>query len=107
MDYDISLLQLEKKLGFGPSILPIGLVSLHDKIETDTVFTVTGWGTLEEGGELPRQLQVVNVPYVDNKECQVSYQDAVVTQRMICAGTYSGDKDSCQVTHVFFFLKQN
>lgn len=59
---------------------------------------MTGWGSTEEGGALPLQLQAVDVPIVSQEECRAAYGSAAVTDRMICAGLIEeGGKDACQV----------
>jgi len=65
-----------------------------------SMVTVTGWGTLNEGGlGLPNVLHKVDVPVVSDEECRASYAAAgvdSVADSMICAGLPEGGKDSCQ-----------
>lgn len=60
--------------------------------------TISGWGTLREGGlRLPAQLQAVSVPLVSPANCFSIYANRIaITDRMICAGTRAGGRDSCQ-----------
>lgn len=57
----------------------------------------TGWGALTEGGASPIDLQRVNVPLVQEANCNDanSYRGNL-TQNMICAGFDAGGLDSCQ-----------
>ena len=45
-------------------------------------------------------LQVVDVPTIDNRECEGWHRDkgirVVIYDEMMCAGYYDGGKDSCQ-----------
>ncbi|RZC38769.1 uncharacterized protein BDFB_007927, partial [Asbolus verrucosus] len=96
MDYDISVLRLAERIDFGAQAAPISLAGSDYVVAPDTNFVVTGWGTVNETGETPEQLQVVEIPFTDDDKCQRAYSDAVITERMICAGSPSGGKDSCQ-----------
>ena len=58
-------------------------------------------------------LQVVDVPMIDNRECERWHRDkginVVIYDEMVCAGYYGGGKDSCQVNHIYqglFFIIQ-
>ena len=45
-------------------------------------------------------LQVVDVPMIENRECERWHRDkginVVIYDEMVCAGYYGGGKDSCQ-----------
>jgi len=57
---------------------------------------VMGLGTLHWGGTSPKYLHHVQVPYVDNTECNELY-GGDIENAMLCAGVLSfGGKDSCQ-----------
>lgn len=56
--------------------------------------TVSGWGTLEEDGFSPDQLQAVDVPFVTDANCKANYGIYVDVSTMFCAG--EAGKDSCQ-----------
>ena len=49
---------------------------------------ITGWGTLEAGGQSPDTLQQAEVPLVTNAECSKngSYPPEEITPQMLCAG---------------------
>lgn len=102
IDYDISILHLASELSFGTSIGPVALPELNQAVAAGTPAVVTGWGSTAEGGSLPLQLQVVDVPIVSQEDCQAAYGSAAVTDRMICAGLLEeGGKDACQVRNIF------
>lgn len=98
IDYDISILHLASELSFSSVVGTVPLPVLNQDIAGGTLAVVTGWGTTEEGGSLPLQLQAVNVPIVTLEECRAAYGSSAVTERMICAGIIEeGGKDACQV----------
>jgi hypothetical protein len=76
--------------------------------------TVTGWGTLTEGGVQPDKLMQVRetdhgsqshdstlssqlqIPVLDFDQCNALFSGAL-TSNMMCAGDIAGGKDACQV----------
>ncbi|CAG0879969.1 unnamed protein product [Cyprideis torosa] len=64
------------------------------------IVTVTGWGSLYEGGSGSRFLREVRVPVVPDEVCAEPYRSLynadMITPNMICAGYFNGGKDSCQ-----------
>ncbi|KAK8748299.1 hypothetical protein OTU49_016060, partial [Cherax quadricarinatus] len=91
---DISLLQLATPVTFSEYVDVIALPEQGQQASGDCV--VTGWGTLEEGGDTPNILQKVTVPLVSDSECRDDYSVDDVSDSMICAGVAEGGKDSCQ-----------
>lgn len=97
IDYDISVLRLASNLTFGPNISNIALPVQNQEFIEGLLSVVTGWGTTQEGGSLPSQLQYVYVPLVSLENCRAAYGQSAVTDRMLCAGFTEGGKDACQV----------
>jgi len=58
--------------------------------------TVTGWGTLTEGGALPEKLQKVKVAPINDNVCDAALGAGRIKDVMICAGPKAGGRDSCQ-----------
>ena len=74
--------------------------------------TVTGWGTLTEGGALPEKLQEVKVAPINDNVCDAALGAGRIKDVMICAGLLElssivtpkydisgpkeGGRDSCQ-----------
>ena len=56
---------------------------------------ITGWGTLESGGNQPDKLQVAHVPIIVQDDCKQKYKGQI-HDSMVCAGYPEGGKDSCQ-----------
>ncbi|XP_068148189.1 trypsin delta [Drosophila tropicalis] len=92
-DYDVALLIVNGDFEFSEYIQPIQLA--QERPEHGAIVTVTGWGTLEEGGYIPNILQQVDVNVVDNSECKSTYS-ILLTSRMMCAAVTEGGKDACQ-----------
>ncbi|XP_067284114.1 trypsin-1-like [Pseudorasbora parva] len=95
-DNDIALLQLSSSVTFSDYIKPVCLAAAGSVFSAGTESWVTGWGTLQAGGQTPDVLQEVKLPIVDNSDCDYSYGGGI-TSNMICAGLLNeGGKDSCQ-----------
>jgi secreted trypsin-like serine protease len=98
---DVSLLHLATPLDLsGTNARAIPLVTAADAsagaTSTGVVATVTGWGTLTEGGQsLPDVLQEVDVHIVSNAEASADY-GFTISADQLAAGEPSGGKDSCQ-----------
>jgi secreted trypsin-like serine protease len=67
------------------------------KVIAGTPMIVSGWRTLESGGQSPDKLQEVSIPYVTNEVCnQASAYNGQIQDTEICGGYAEGGKDSCQ-----------
>lgn len=94
---DACLLKLAEPLEWTEFVQPIALPAPMQETPAGTMCTVTGWGTLSEGGfGLPNVLHKVSVPVVSDEECDAAYSGNDVAASMICAGLPEGGKDSCQ-----------
>ncbi|XP_012683911.2 transmembrane protease serine 4b [Clupea harengus] len=96
-DYDIALMQLSKPVTTGDSVRPVCLPPYHLPLKTGEQLVVTGWGLLQENGQLASVLQKATVPLIDRQVCTrpSSYSNSI-TPRMLCAGYIEGGVDSCQ-----------
>lgn len=99
LHYDVAILTLDTEdegvIKFGPTIQPICLAQGNDQYEDKRV-TVSGWGTLKEGGRQPDSLMKVGVKVWDNPRCKSSYGSQApggITSHMLCASLPS--LDSC------------
>ncbi|XP_050957875.1 chymotrypsinogen A [Labeo rohita] len=90
---DIALVQLSSSVTFSDYIRPVCLAAAGSKLAGGTESWVTGWGTLQPGGQTAKILQEVMIPIVNSTECKFVY-GALITSKMICAG--KGGKGSCQ-----------
>ena len=114
-DWGVSADRLIPHEGFDPSNLTddIALIRLADNIpgnrhiqlsseKLDRIFsrpglcaTVTGWGTLAEGGDGSETLRRADLPIIATPDCDEAYPGQV-TRNHICAGYKQGGVDSCQ-----------
>ena len=103
---------------FQPNIIPVCVPEDDSDLVGQTAW-VTGWGRLYEGrqhslpaeiflstfilldGPLPAVLQEVDLPIINNTECEAMYEKAGFREHIphifICAGYREGGKDSCEV----------
>ncbi|CAG2109178.1 unnamed protein product, partial [Medioppia subpectinata] len=98
LDYDLGLIRIAGTFSLGSNnINKIALPDQNEELPAADLVTVTGWGTLTEGGALPAVLQTVDVPIVANDLCSQKYDGFNdITERMFCAGIDAGGQDSCQ-----------
>ncbi|XP_011873132.1 PREDICTED: venom protease-like [Vollenhovia emeryi] len=96
MQNDIALIRLNVSVNFSPrNIKPICLpIGNSRPINRDNGAVVTGWGATESGQRSKVLLQV-NLPLVDNEQCEEAYsRSADIWYKQICAGGHI-DVDSC------------
>lgn len=97
IDFDFSLLELEKSLEFSNTIQAIALPEHNEKVEDDTLCIVSGWGNTQNMQEPRDKLRAAFVPSVNQDDCNKAYQSyGGITDRMICAGFKKGQVDACQ-----------
>ncbi|KAG1933967.1 serine protease [Pimephales promelas] len=85
----LALLAIEKTL-------PVCLAAAGSVFAGGTESWVTGWGTLQAGGEPSDTLQEIMLPIVNNSACYNAYGGGI-TSEMICAGFLNvAGKSSCQ-----------
>lgn len=90
-------------MNFDYALIKLSGESKHNAIRLNTkeitgnvTFTVAGWGVTSEGSSsISKKLLKVDVPFVDQQTCSLSYPGSI-TDQMICAGFKDGGKDSCQ-----------
>uniref|UniRef100_H3A8Q2 Ovochymase 2 n=1 Tax=Latimeria chalumnae TaxID=7897 RepID=H3A8Q2_LATCH len=99
-DYDIALLQLSTPLYYDDYVRPACLPCTENAPTPSSLCIVTGWGAINEGGQLVNRLQQLHVPILNNTLCQEHYYSALpggINERMVCAGLPSlTHKDSCE-----------
>jgi len=92
-DNDFSILTLAEPVTFTQEVSPACLPSDASQDYAGQLATVTGWGTLESGGNQPEALNEVEVTVQTNDQCNSAY-GGDITSNMICAA--DAGKDSCQ-----------
>jgi trypsin len=91
--YDIALLELSTASTNTPAkVVGAGGASLWSP---GTMETIVGFGTTEEGGDLPDTLQEAQVPITTDAYCGSAYSDFEAST-MVCAGFPQGGVDTCQ-----------
>uniref|UniRef100_A0A8D2QEN2 Vitamin K-dependent protein C n=1 Tax=Zonotrichia albicollis TaxID=44394 RepID=A0A8D2QEN2_ZONAL len=97
-DNDIALLKLKEPIRFSEYVIPACLPKAdfaNEVLMTQKSGRVSGFGREYDGGQLPKKLKVLELPYVNRNTCvQSTY--FVVTENMFCAGYDTEEKDACQ-----------
>jgi len=94
---DIAMIKLKQPavLGNGVGLICLGDEAFHLPLDDlNNQCLISGWGTLESGGNQPDTLQEVLVPLVSKQRCSAAY--GPLPDSMLCAGFDEGGKDSCQ-----------
>lgn len=96
-DYDFTLIKLSQPLIFDKRIQPIDLPDEDTIIADGTLCKSTGWGKTENSNKSEDFLRKVEVPIVNQDECNKVYPSQI-TPQMICAGYFGekGRKDTCR-----------
>jgi len=98
--YDVAVIKLNRQVDYAPHISPICLPPKDMHMQGHYGWA-SGWGALEPGSRLrPKTLQVVDVPMIDNRQCEQWHREkginVLIYDEMVCAGYFHGGKDSCQ-----------
>lgn len=97
IDYDYSLLELEKSIEFNDQAKPVVLAGSAEAVTDNTTCLVTGWGLTQSNSESRQKLRGAEVPIFNQEKCERAYKRyGGITARMICAGFDKGGKDACQ-----------
>jgi len=111
--FDVAVLKLESPVNYAAHIAPICLPQVGRDPEPGTVAYAAGWGAIIPDDQLgplaflipkaqkrPTVLQVVDVPLIENRQCEQWHSRRGITVRlypeMLCAGYKAGGKDSCK-----------
>lgn len=92
---DVGLVFWEQPLIFGATVRAIALPQQSEAVPYGENCTVSGWGTIREGGPITVILNAVTKPIVSNEECNRAYGGRI-TDDMMCAGLPEGGRDACQ-----------
>ena len=93
-EYDIAMVELESEVEFNDYMKPVCLPTSSSNFRDGTMCTVTGFGTIREGGPQATTLMKANVPIVSRQKCSQNY--GRISDLKICAGYDQGRIDSCQ-----------
>jgi trypsin len=92
--YDISILKLSRNSTKAPT--PVSGAAEESLWAPSTLETIVGFGTTEEGGDLPDTLQKAQVPVTTDAYCANAYPSSFEADTQICAGYPQGGVDTCQ-----------
>ncbi|XP_066461755.1 transmembrane protease serine 3-like isoform X2 [Eleutherodactylus coqui] len=96
-DYDVALLKTSQPMGFSETLRPVCLPRTRQQFLTRGNCWISGWGHVNEGGQLSPVLREAKVHLISNHLCnQSSYYEGLISARMLCAGYLDGKVDSCQ-----------
>ncbi|XP_015364029.1 PREDICTED: venom protease-like isoform X1 [Diuraphis noxia] len=99
---DIALFRLERDVVFSEDVRPICLNTETDLSLTPLKQIATGWGRISTAGPTSDNLLKVDLDIFPTNQCNESYisnthqlQFGILPDRMICAGSFDGEKDTC------------
>lgn len=96
---DLALVRVSGAFTFAPHVQPICLPGA-DRPLVGRRATVSGWGRLKNGGEMPNVMQKAVVPIMENWKCSqmfnMSGRMEKIPEVFVCAGYAEGGIDSCQ-----------
>merc|ERR1712126_516589 len=98
LENDFAILRLCNPVTFTKMLSPACLPSSSSNNYDSVTATVSGWGTLQQGGSQPSVLQEVSINTMTNAQCTSSpmkYPSNYIFSNMLCAGGQGG-QDSCQ-----------
>ncbi|XP_037308811.2 trypsin-like [Pungitius pungitius] len=94
LDFDIMLIKLFHPVEVTSAVAPIPLPTGCPV--GGLPCSVSGWGytAIDGAATTPRRLQCLDVPIVDEQDCEEAYP-GMITPRMVCAGYMDGGRDAC------------
>uniref|UniRef100_A0A3Q3AGF6 trypsin n=1 Tax=Kryptolebias marmoratus TaxID=37003 RepID=A0A3Q3AGF6_KRYMA len=92
LDYDIMLIKLFHPVEVTEAVAPIPLPTGCPM--GGLPCSVSGWGNTAMDVNMPTRLQCLNVPIVEDSDCENAYP-GMITRRMLCAGYMDGGRDAC------------
>ena len=96
-DDDIALVELQSEVSFNDYMKPVCLPKGKIHFEPRKMCTVTGFGTIREGGPQATKLMKADVPLIDMRDCKRKYYMTPHGEKVkVCAGYAGGGIDSCQ-----------
>ncbi|XP_078712377.1 ovochymase-2-like [Lampetra fluviatilis] len=96
---DVALLELTKDIVYGVMVQPACLPYQDEEFIAGTLCTVSGWGKMQEEGQMPSILQEVSLPLLDPELCArvlAGMHLPAMDRTMLCAGFPNGGRDACQ-----------
>lgn len=88
IENDIAILRLVTPIEFNSLVQPIALPEVNTGADEQAI--VAGWGTLQNGGSLPNQLQFLNLRTLDTADCRSRVNPNPVYESQVCTFTQNG-----------------
>jgi hypothetical protein len=90
--YDVAVVRLNRRVDMAPHISPLCLPPKSMDMHGLNGWA-SGWGALQPGSRLrPKTLQVVDVPMIDNRECERWHRQNILSQNCVLKGPSVGCK---------------
>ncbi|XP_053450751.1 granzyme B-like [Nycticebus coucang] len=83
---DIMLLQLEKNAKWTPTVRPLKLPRVTDRVTPGMVCSVAGWGRTSPEAKISDTLQEVMLTIQRDQECESRYHEQYIRKTQICVG---------------------
>ncbi|XP_058124996.1 collagenase-like [Anopheles coustani] len=81
---DVALVQLPEKVKFSERVKPVALPTGSDDYSGRSV-VVSGWGLMENGGDVAQKLQFAKLNVITNTECAKTFGPLLVKKSTVCA----------------------
>ncbi|XP_037542276.1 mast cell protease 4-like [Nematolebias whitei] len=95
-DYDIMLLELEKKAKLNKYVKLLGLVEKDEKIPTNVYCAVAGWGNTGPTESSSNLLKEATEKIQSISECKSIWKEHFISQHMICTTFNKKEGGVCQ-----------
>jgi len=98
LENDIAIIKLRTPFALHPRRQTIQMMPETNFLENKGLrLTTLGWGTLSMGGQLPKILNFVELPYIDHATCKSVMKYYSIFEGSLCAGDVENGKiDACQ-----------
>lgn len=102
-NYDIGVIVMDRPVLYSPVIQPIVLADKEDRLDSEDVVEVTGWGyrVADDRESKPKVVNTVLLNYIPLRICNQLF-DHMLDHGMLCAGDEEYTKDACKVSRLFF-----
>ncbi|KAL7288898.1 hypothetical protein TKK_0016868 [Trichogramma kaykai] len=87
---DVALIRVDKTIEFGEKIQPISLPR-EDFVKINYPVVLTGWGRIKLNGQVPNNLQEIELKVIDQEDCARKMSAVRITESHICTLTKSGE----------------
>jgi len=99
--YDFALVRLSEPVTVNDCVGTVCLPSVGEEVSPGTKCWITGWGTLQRGGDQPDILQEAEVSILSNRDCwnKFDYGFRQIDHSMMCAQGINDNGDITSACH--------